>query len=359
MTTATISHTRVNGHPDGIVLGVDTHKDVHVAAALTLTGSLIAQSAFSATAAGYQQLLVWARDFGEVRTAGVEGTGSYGASLTRHLQAANVTVVEVNRPNRAVRHRRGKTDAIDAENAARAVLAKEATAQPKSADGPVEMLRTFKVAKDSAVKARTQAINQLKGLLVAADPALRESLAPLSTPRLITACAALVSTATDTTAEATRYTLKLLAERVQHLTTEVNDLTKRIAAAVEEAAPALLEQPGIGPDSAAALLIAAGDNPERLASEASFAALCGVSPLESSSGKSSRRRLNRGGDRQANAALYRIALSRLRWDARTQIYLDKRTRQGKTRREIIRCLKRYIVREVHRIIRNSPTRQAC
>ncbi|MFD9946271.1 transposase [Nonomuraea sp. NPDC059023] len=149
------------------------------------------------------------------------------------------------------------------------------------------------------------------------------------------------------------YTLKLLAERIQYLTREINELSKRITTAVEAAAPVLLQQPGIGPHSAAVLLIAAGDNPDRLASEASFAALCGVSPLESSSGNSSRRRLNRGGDCQANAALYRITLSRLRWDPRTQDYLRKRTGGGKTRREVIRCLKRYIAHEVHHLITNS------
>ncbi|MFC4112846.1 transposase [Nonomuraea zeae] len=211
----------------------------------------------------------------------------------------------------------------------------------------------FKVAKDSAIKARTQSINQLKALLVSADPALRDRLAGLSVPRLITACAVLDRAAATDLASAMLYTLKLLAERIQYLTGEINELSKHITTAVEVAAPVLLQQPGIGPDSAAVLLIAAGDNPDRLASQASFAALCGVSPLESSSGKSSRRRLIRGGDRQANAALYRITLSRLRWDPRTQEYLRKRTADGKTRREAIRCLKRYIAREVHRFIINS------
>lgn len=353
MTTVSMPEPDAGRQIEDIVLGVDTHKDVHVAAVLTLTGGVVAHAAFPTTAAGYQQLVAWARSFGEVRRAGVEGTGSYGAALARHLHADRFTVLEVNRPNRSVRRRRGKSDAVDAENAARAVLAGEAAALPKSADGPVEMLRMFKVAKDSAIKARTQSINQLKALLVSADPAVRDRLAGLSVPRLITACAALDPAAATDLTHAMLYTLKLLAERIQYLTREINELSQHIATAVEAAAPALLQQPGIGPDSAAVLLIAAGDNLHRLASEASFAALCGVSPLESSSGKSSRRRLNRGGDRQANAALYRITLSRLRWDPRTQDYLRKRTGDGKTRREIIRCLKRYIAREVHRLIINS------
>jgi transposase len=355
MTTISMSEVHVGNRAETVVLGVDTHKDTHVAAVLTLTGEVMAHASFPTTRSGYGRLIAWARSHGEIRRAGVEGTGSYGAALARALQAEQFTVLEVNRPDRAVRRRRGKTDVIDAENAARAVLAGEATAQPKTGDGPVEMLRVFKVAKDSAIKARTQSINQLKALLVSADPRLREQLTDLSAPRLITACAALDPTEASGPDHATLFTLKLLADRIQYLTTEVNELTKRMTTAVETAAPSLLEQPGIGPDSAAVLLIAAGDNPDRLTNEASFAALCGVSPLDSSSGKTSRRRLNRGGDRQANAALYRITLSRLRWDSRTQDYLAKRTIQGKTRRETIRCLKRYIAREVHRIIINSST----
>ena len=353
MTTASMPAVPMDRQLEEIVLGVDTHKDQHVAAVLTVTGLVVAHAAFPATASGYRRLATWACSFGLVHRAGVEGTGSYGAALARHLAAEGFLVLEVNRPNRALRRRRGKTDVIDAENAARAVLSGEATATPKSADGPVEALRMFKVAKDSAIKARTQAINQLKALLVSADPGLRERLAGLSTPRLITTCAALDTSGAADTAYATLYTLRLLATRTQALTAEINDLTKHITAAVEAAAPALLEQPGIGPDSAATLLITAGDNPDRLVSDASFAALCGVSPLDCSSGKSRRRRLNRGGDRQANAALYRITLSRLRWDQRTQDYLHKRTSEGKTRREAIRCLKRYIAREVHRLITAS------
>lgn len=355
MTIVSMPEAEDQHQTEDIVLGVDTHKDVHVAAVLTPTGGVMAHASFPTTRSGYQRLIAWAHSHGQVRRAGVEGTGSYGAALAQSLQGEGLTVLEVNRPDRAVRRRRGKTDVIDAENAARAVLAGEATAIPKTADGPVEMLRVFKVAKDSAIKARTQSINQLKAVLVSADPGLREQLAGLSTPRLITTCAALDPTALADTAQAALYTLRLLADRIRYLTAEINELTKRMTAAVERTAPSLLEQPGIGPDSAAILLIAAGDNPDRLTSKASFAALCGVSPLDSSSGKTSRPRLNRGGDRQANAALYRITLSRLRWDVRTQDYLRKRVTQGKTRREVIRCLKRYIAREVHRHLTRSST----
>lgn len=343
-----------------VVLGVDTHKDIHVAAVVSELGALLDSRAFPATAAGYRRMLAWTRTFGVLRRAGVECTGSYGAALTRHLLAAGVEVIEVNQPDKADRRRRGKSDAIDAEAAARAVLSGRARATAKAGSGPVEMIRMFKLAKASAIKSRTQAINQLKALLVSADPTLREAMSGLSNRVLVRRCAELDGQDPNNTATAARFTLKLLARRVQQLTTEIEDLNKQIAAVLNKDMPSLLERPGIGPDCAAALLIAAGDNPDRLHSEASFAALCGVSPVEASSGKTQRRRLNRGGDRQANAALYRITLSRLRWNPRTRDYLQRRIAEGKTRKEAIRCLKRYIAREVYYLItkpRPQPTPQ--
>lgn len=317
---------------------------------VTALGVTLDGRSFPATAVGYRQLLAWARSFGTLRRAGVECTGSYGAALARHLRAEGVEVIEVNQPDKADRRRRGKSDAIDAEAAARAVLSGRASAAAKSADGPVEMLRLFKLAKGSAIKSRSQAINQLKAVLVVADPTLRESLAGLTNPRLIRSCAQLRLDGESGPGRAARHTLRLLALRIQHLTEEIDDLNEQIAAAVHEAAPDLLKVRGVGPDTAASLLIAAGDNPHRLTNEASFAALCGTSPVEASSGKTNRRRLNRGGDRQANSALYRIVISRLRWDAQTRGYLERRMSEGKTRREAIRCLKRYAAREVYRTI---------
>jgi transposase len=338
------------GSTGEVVLGVDTHKEAHVAAVISVLGELLASRTFPATTVGYRALIVWARTFGTLRRAGVEGTGSYGVALTRQLRAEDITVTEVNRPDRATRRRRGKNDTIDAEAAARAVLSGRATATAKTGDGPVEMIRMFKLAKASALKARTQAINQLKAVLVAADPAVRESLSGLSNTVLIRRCAQLDSSTSDQLTSATLYTLRLLARRILSLTEEIDDLVQKITDKVTAHAPALLQCHGVGPDSAAALLITAGDNPTRLHSEASFAALCGVSPTEASSGKTVRLRLNRGGDRQANAALYRIALSRLRWDAGTRGYVQRRLAEGKTGREAIRCLKRYIAREIYQII---------
>ncbi|MEX5713122.1 IS110 family transposase [Parafrankia sp. FMc6] len=333
-----------------VVLGVDTHKDVHVAAVLTPVGALLGSATFPTTADGCAQLLAWAREYGTVARAGVEGTGSYGAALTRHLLAAGVTVAEVNRPDRAARRRRGKTDALDAEAAARAVLAGQATATAKSGDGPVEMARLFRLAKASAVKARTQTINQLKAVLVRTEPALRESLAGLGRTTLVRRCAALDEVEPTDTATATRYTLRQLATRIVALTAEIDNLNRRLAAVLNRHAPALLAKVGVGPDTAAALLIVAGDNPRRLTSDRSFAALCGVSPIEASSGKTRRHRLNRGGDRQANAALHRIVITRLRCDPRTRAYQQRRLAEGKTPREIVRCLKRYIAREIYNTI---------
>jgi transposase len=359
---ASIPDSARPAHPDTggeVILGVDTHADQHVAALLTGVGAPVATASFAATAAGYRALLAWARGHGPVCTAGVEGTGSYGAALARYLRRAGVRVIEVNRPDRAARRRRGKTDPVDAEAAARAVLAGRATVTPKTADGPVETLRLLKLAKDSAVKARTQAINQLKAVLVGADPSLRESLAGMHRAALIRRCAQLPdpdpTASGDGVAATVVYTLRLLARRIQHLTGEINDLTRRISGVLTSHAPDLLERRGVGPDSAAALLITAGDNPQRLDDDASFAALCGANPIQASSGKTRRHRLNRGGDRQANAALYRIAFTRLRCDPRTRDYLDRRAAQGKTRREAIRCIKRYIAREVYSLIRNGPT----
>ncbi|MPY30193.1 IS110 family transposase [Streptomyces adustus] len=321
-----------------VLLGVDTHKDTHVAAVVTVLGTVLDSRSFPATADGYRQLLSWARSFGVMRRAGVECTGSYGAALTRYLQAEDVSVTEVNQPDKQARRRHGKSDSVDAHAAAHAVLSGRATATAKAGHGSVEMLRLFKLAKASAIKSRTQAINQLKAVLVATDPALRENLSGLSIARLVRACTQLDAGTISTASDAARHTLRLLARRVQNLSEEINDLTTRMKHAVQSTAPTLLDQHGVGPDIAACLLVAAGDNPERLHSEAAFAALAGVSPVEASSGKTQRRRLNRGGDRQANAALHFIVLSRLRWDHRTQDYMQRRLAQGKTRREVIRCL---------------------
>ncbi|MFF3919760.1 IS110 family transposase [Streptomyces sp. NPDC001852] len=335
-----------------VVLGVDTHDEVHVAAVISPLGKILGTESFPATAAGYRQLLVWARKRGTVHRAGVEGTGTFGAGLSRYLLTQQIQVFEVNRPDRTARRLLGKSDPLDAQAAARAVLSGRARARAKSGDGPVHSARIFKLAKDSAVKARTQAINQLKAVLVIADPALRERLSSLGNRELFCTCARLgPGDGENAVAQATHMTLRMLAERIEQLTGQINELNQRLTRLVEHHAPQLLVPVGIGPDSAVTLLITMGDNPERLNTEASFAALCGVSPVEYSSGRRSTRRLNYGGDRRANAALHRIVFTRLRHDPRTQAYYERRTQEGKTRREIIRCLKRYAAREVFKLVR--------
>jgi len=327
--------------------GVDTHLDTHVAAAVDHIGGLLGTAAFPATASGYRRLLAWLRGFGEVGRVGVEGTGSYGAALARHLSGQNVSVIEVSRPNRQVRRRHGKTDVVDAIAAARAVMSGEATATPKTHDGSVEGLRILKVLQRSANKSRTQALNQLRSLLVTAPPELRAKLQHLARRDLLATCAAFrVAPDDDSLPGLTRFALRDLAQRIQSLDERLKQVDTRLRRITTVAAPQLVELHGVGPDTASTLLITAGDNPERLTSERSFAALTGCSPIPASSGKTHRHRLNRGGDRQANAALWRIAIVRMASDERSQKYIAKRISEGKSKIEAIRCLKRYIAREV-------------
>jgi transposase len=336
--------------PPRVTVGVDTHKDLHVAAARDQLGRRLATTQVPATSAGYAKLLAWAQALGEVEAWGVEGTGSYGAGLARFLAAHHQRVLEVNRPDRATRRRRGKSDPVDADAAARTVQAGEASGQPKAQDGTVEMVRALRVARQSAVKARTQTINAIKALLVTAPAQLREQLAALPATRLIRQAATLEPGTLDSPTAATMLAVGGLARRYQHLDTEISLLTSKLDQLTAKAGPKLRGLLGVGPDSAAALLICAGDNPSRLRSEAALAALCGSSPVEASSGKTRRHRLNRGGDRQANAALHRIVIVRLRWHQPTRDYLARRTAEGKTKKEIVRCLKRYVAREVFAVL---------
>lgn len=334
--------------------GVDTHLDVHVAAALDSIGGVLGTAPFPTTTAGYRQLLAWLRTFGELGRVGVEGTGSYGVALSRHLTAKGVEVIEVSRPNRQVRRRYGKTDVVDAIAAARAVLSGEANATPKTHDGSVEALRALKVLQRSATKARTQALNQLRNLLVTAPDELRGRLRDLRTKELLSECAAFRVAADDDTLNAiTRFALRELAQRILDLDQRREQVRARLHRITAVIAPQLVALKGIGPDVAATLLLTAGDNPERLRNERSFAALCGTSPVPASSGKTQRHRLNSGGDRQANSALWRITLVRIGSDQRTKDYMAKRVSEGKSKKEAMRCLKRYIAREVFNVLPNA------
>ncbi|MDQ3113594.1 MAG: IS110 family transposase [Actinomycetota bacterium] len=337
-----------------IVGGVDTHKDEHVAVALDAAGRRVGVATFPATTDGYVALRTWLVAFGGVLAVGVEGCGSYGLGLCRELTAAGIAVQEVCRPNRQLRRRRGKSDAVDAEAAARTVLAGHDVITPKSADGPVETMRALRLARRSAIKARDTATNQLHALIVTAPSELRERLNGLPIAHVVQR---LVDDTLHVDDADDGYGLAMLslARRWRQLDAEADDLRAALQRVVADAAPdGLLEQQGVGPDVAAALMIAAGDNPDRVRSEASFAALCGVSPLDASSGKQQRHRLNRGGNRDANMALWRIVLVRLRWDPVTRAYLDRRVSEGKTRREAMRCLKRYIAREIYHQLPRHP-----
>ncbi len=338
-----------------VVGGVDTHKDTHVVVALDHLGRQLGASSFPSTANGCRALLDWLRQLGQLDRVGVEGCGSYGAGLARLLRAEAVEVVEICRPNRQMRRRRGKSDLLDAEAAARAVLAERDGVTPKSADGPVEAMRALRVARSSAIKARDQATNQLHALIVTAPQDTRDRL---NEPRIDKLAAQLLGAEPGTISDQAGYEMAVLslARRWQALDTEAADLAGQLKTIVTKTAPPkMLELQGVGPDVAAALMIAAGDNPQRLHSEASFAALCGVSPLDCSSGKQDRHRLNRGGNRDANMALWRIVMVRLRWDPTTRAYVDKRISEGKTRRGAMRCLKRYIARDIYRLLTANPT----
>lgn len=341
-------------HHDGteVVGGVDTHRSAHVAAVVDTTGRILGTASFSATSQGYRSLLTWLGRHGTLIRVGVEGTGAYGAGLARFLAGREVEVVEVNRPNRQHRRRRGKSDTADAEAAARAALNGDATAIPKAGDGLVEGLRAAKIAHRSALKARTQAVLQIRDLIVTAPAALRDQLEHLTNDQRVEICARYRPGDHHELEQVVKAALRSLARRVQALSVEIDELEGMIHQLCAAANPALLGAHGVGPDTAAVLLVAAGDNPERMHSEQAFAALCGASPIEASSGRTVRHRLNRGGDRQANSALWRIVLVRMATDARTKAYVEARTRDGKTKKEIIRCLQRYIAREVFRLLTN-------
>jgi transposase len=291
-----------------------------------------------------------------VARVGVEGTGTFGAGLARFLRAYGLPVVEVARPDRSSRRRRGKSDPIDAQAAARATLAGVATAIPKSREGQVEMIRVLRVARRGAMKARVAAAEQLYGVVCSAPEELRQPLLGLKTKALVAVCAALRPGPLTSTSAATKTTLRTLARRWQQLQAELDQLDTQLQELVTAVAPSLLALPGVGVETAGQLLVTAGDNPQRLRSEAAFAHLCGTAPIPASSGRTDRHRLNRGGDRQANNALWRIALVRMRCHPETRAYVERRTKQGLAKLDILRCLKRYIAREIyHHLTNPSPT----
>ena len=336
-----------------VTVGVDTHLDEHVAVALDHLGRRLGVLTVPTTHAGYTSLLRWAEGLGKLERVGIEGTGSFGAGLARSLREKDVEVLEVGRPKRRDQHRSGKSDPIDAELAARAVLAGTAVGEAKDTRGQVEMIliRVLRAARRSAVKARAQAANQLKGLLITAPEALRTELRGLTVAKLVRRAARFrPGDLPDDVASATKLALRSVARRYQQLSEELRELDGQLSRLVTEIAPALVAVNGVGVDTAATLLVAVGEDPRRLRSEAAFAHMCGVAPIPASSGKVVRYRLNRRGNRDANRALHVVAAERMSRDERTRAYAERRTAEGKSKRETMRCLKRYIARELYGVL---------
>ncbi len=328
--------------------GVDTHADVHVAAAVDANGGVLGVESFATTPAGFAQLHGWLTGFGAVARVGVEGTGAYGAGLARFLRARDLEVIEVDRPNRQLRRRAGKSDTIDAIEAARAALSGRASGIAKTADGAVEAIRVLMVARRSARDVRIKYLNQIRHLGFTAPDELRERLRDVPAEQLARTAASLrPAPATGTVMHATKLTIRTLGRRVLDLEADAQQIDRLIHELVQRTAPSLLDVHGVGTHTAALLLVAAGDNPHRLKSEAAFAHLCGVAPLPASSGKIIRHRLNPGGNRQANHALWRIVFTRMSSDERTRKYVARRTSEGLTTREVMRVLKRYVAREIY------------
>ena len=338
-----------------VVAGVDTHQRTHHLVVLDTTGRRLGDRGFAASAAGHRELLNWVSSFGLIEAIGVESTGSYGAGLTLLLLAAGIDVIEVSRPEKAVRATKGKSDPIDAESAARQVLAGTATGRPKIKTGIVEAIRALKVTRDGAVRDRTRACCQLRDLVTTAPEELRAELLALSTQQRARKAAGYRPDPNRLAdpVHATKKALRALARRIHALDAEIAEADTDLQALVAQAVPTLLALPRVGPQSAAQLAITAGQNIDRIRSEAAFAKLTGTAPIPASSGKSSRMRLNRGGDRQANSALYMITIGRIQAHQPTINYLARREHENLSRRDIIRCLKRYIARETYHALRTD------
>lgn len=335
------------------VIGVDTHRDSHTAAVLDTSGGVVADLTVPADAFGYKRVLAFGRAHAPRRRSwAIEGTGSFGSGLTTFLLEQGEWVVEIDRPARPARRNGAKSDELDAARAAKEALARDHLAQPRCR-GDREAIRVLVVTRQGAVASKTRAIAQLKALLVTAPEQLRNHFRKMNTDEQVVRCSRL-RTATSQVAEhrSTILALRSTARRILTLEAEANDLESEIERLVKSLAPRLLEERGVGAISAAQLLCS-WSHPGRLRSEAAFAALGGAAPVPASSGQTVRHRLNRGGDRQLNRALHTIVLSRLAHDDETRAYAAKRRAQGKSPREIKRCLKRHLARRLFKLLEAS------
>lgn len=335
-----------------VIGGIDTHQDLHTAAVIGTDGTILGSESFSTTRAGYRAMLRWFRSHGELLRVGVEATGTYGAGITRHLALAGIPVLEVTGPDKSFRRAKGKDDALDAVAAARAALTGQRVQVAKDRNGAVEALRVLRTTRKTAIKCRRAALQQLHNTIVAAPDEIRDQLRNLTRMQRLRLCAAWRP---DTLGYrdpviATKIAIKSLARRILDINDEVADLDRLIEPLVEELGGNLTQLDGVGIESAGEFIVVAGENPDRLRSEAGFAMLCGACPIPASSGKTQRHRLNRGGNRQANSALHIVVLSRMRMDSRTKRYVERRRAEGRSKREIMRCLKRYIAREIYHAI---------
>jgi len=335
-----------------VIGGIDTHQDLHTAAVVSSDGTVLGSESFSTTRAGYRAMLRWFQSYGEIVRVGVEATGTYGAGITRHLALAGIPVLEVTGPDRSLRRAKGKDDGLDAVAAAQAALTGQRVQVAKDRSGAVEALRVLRTTRKTAIKCRRAALQQLHNTIVAAPDEVRDQLRNLTRMRRLRLCAAWRPDALGyrDPVTATKIAIKSLARRILDLNDEVADLDRLIEPLVEELGANLTQLEGVGTDSAGEFIVTAGENPDRLRSESGFAMLCGACPIPASSGKTQRHRLNRGGNRQANSALHIVVLSRMRMDPRTKRYVERRLAEGRSKREIMRCLKRYVAREIYHAI---------
>ena len=335
-----------------VIGGIDTHQDLHTAAVVSVDGAVLGSESFSTTRAGYRAMLRWFCSHGDLLRVGVEGTGTYGAGITRHLALAGIPVLEVTGPDPSLRRAKGKDDALDAVAAAQAARTGQRVQVAKDRSGAVEALRVLRTTRRTAIKCRRAALQQIHNTIVAAPEELRDQLRNLTRMQRLRMCAAWRP---DTLGYrdpviATKIAIRSLARRILDVNDEGADLDRLIEPLVEELGGNLTKLDGVGIESAGEFIVTAGENPDRLRSEAGFAMLCGACPIPASSGKTQRHRLNRGGNRQANSALHIVVLSRMRMDPRTKRYVERRQAEGKSKREIMRCLKRYVAREIYHVI---------
>lgn len=339
------------------VIGVDTHKHTHTAAVVTPTGGLVDRVTIPTDAVGVKRMLAFARRQAPGRRVwAIEGTGSYGAGLTTYLLEQGEWVVEIDRPKRTARRNGAKSDELDAIRAAHEALAREHLTQPRRR-GSREALRVLLATRRGAVQARTRAVAALQALVVNAPEGLRDRLRRLGTDELVLRCARLRTGPSRSLEHRSTVTaLRSVARRALACETEAADLESALGVIVKQERPGLLAESGVGVITAAAILNA-WSHAGRIRSEAAFAMLAGVAPIEASSGQTVRHRLNRSGDRQLNRALHTIVLSRLTHHAETRAYAQRRTAEGKTPREIKRCLKRHVARRIFRLL-EDPVRMA-